>query len=210
MLTRSVRRKLHLLGLVLILATPGLASASAPSAQALQLHDAMRRLWTDHVVWTRGYVVAAVAGTPDASAAAKRLMKNQEDIGHAIVPFYGAAAGDKLTALLKEHITIAVDVVNAAKTSNQAAFGQANARWKQNASDIAGFLSQANPNWPAAAMSDAMTMHLETTTREVVARLQHKYDDDVAAFDAVYDHILHMSDVLADGIVKQFPDKFTS
>jgi hypothetical protein len=55
-----------------------------------------------------------------------------------------------------------------------------------------------------------MTMHLETTTREVVARLQHKYDDDVAAFDAVYDHILHMSDVVADGIVKQFPDKFTS
>jgi hypothetical protein len=26
------------------------------------------------------------------------------------------------------------------------------------------------------------------------------------AFDALYDHILHMSDALADGIVKQFPD----
>jgi hypothetical protein len=30
----------------------------------------------------------------------------------------------------------------------------------------------------------------------------------VRAYDAVYDHILHMSDALSDGIVKQFPEKF--
>jgi hypothetical protein len=50
--------------------------------------------------------------------------------------------------------------------------------------------------------------HLATTTDEVVARLNKKWDDDVRAFDAVYDHILHMSDALAEGIVKQFPNKF--
>jgi hypothetical protein len=53
-------------------------------------------------------------------------------------------------------------------------------------------------------------MHLQTTTREVVDRLQKNYDDDVRAFDAVYDHILRMSDVLADGIVKQFPARFAN
>ena len=34
------------------------------------------------------------------------------------------------------------------------------------------------------------------------------WEGDVRAFDAVYDHILMMSDALSDGIVKQFPDKF--
>jgi hypothetical protein len=68
----------------------------------------MRKLWTDHVVWTRDYIIAAVGDQPDAKAAATRLMKNQEDIGNAVATFYGAPAGRQLTTLLKEHITIAV------------------------------------------------------------------------------------------------------
>ncbi len=184
--------------------------ASNQGSAERTLRETMRKLWTDHVVWTREYVVAAVAGTPDADAAARRLMKNQEDLGAAIVPFYGKEAGDRLTALLKEHISIAVDLVKAAKTNEQSAFADANRKWKQNATDIAAFLAKANPNWPQAAMVDAMNMHLETTTREVVARLQHKYDEDVAAFDAVYEHILRMADVLSDGIIKQFPGRFAA
>jgi hypothetical protein len=219
-MSNSLRHGLLLAALVAVVGVPAGASAlaahampaltlSAPSSEQA-LREAMRKLWTDHVVWTREYVIAAVDGSPAAKPAANRLMKNQEDIGNAIVSFYGRAAGDKLTALLKQHIAIAVDLVNAAKANNQPAFNDANTRWKQNASDIANFLAQANPNWPAAAMVDAMNMHLETTTREVVDRLQKKYDDDVAAFDAVYDHILHMADVLSDGIVKQFPSKFAN
>jgi hypothetical protein len=53
-----------------------------------------------------------------------------------------------------------------------------------------------------------MRKHLSTTTDEVVARLSKNWDADVRAFDAMYDHILHMSDALSDGIVKQFPEKF--
>ena len=164
----------------------------------------MRKLWSDHVIWTREYIVAAVAGTPDASAAAERLLKNQEDIGQAIAGFYGKAAGEKLTALLKDHILIAVDVVAAAKAGDQAKYSAADRRWKENADDIATFLSQANPNWPKAVLADMMTMHLQTTTDEVVARLNKKWDEDVAAFDRVYAHILGMADALTDGIVKQF------
>ena len=79
---------------------------------------ALRKLWSDHVIWTREYIVAAVAGTPDADAAAGRLLKNQEDIGAAIAGYYGEAAGDRLTELLKEHILIAVDLVAAAKSGD--------------------------------------------------------------------------------------------
>lgn len=85
------------------------------SAAAAALKDDMRKLWTDHVVWTRDYIVAALADQPDAQAAANRLMKNQEDIGGAVAKFYGAQAGQQLTTLLKEHISTAVDVVKAAK-----------------------------------------------------------------------------------------------
>jgi hypothetical protein len=184
----------------------GAAHASA----AFTLKQDMRKLWTDHVVWTRDYIIAALGDQPDAQAAANRLMKNQEDIGKAVATYYGAPAGQQLTTLLKEHITIAVDVIKAAKAGDKAAQQKADSRWQQNGVEIAEFLSKANSNWPRATLVDMMKMHLSTTTDEVVARLNKNWDADVRAFDAVYDHILKMSDALADGIVKQFPEKFAS
>jgi hypothetical protein len=170
----------------------------------------MRKLWTDHVIWTRDYIVAAVADHPGAQAAAGRLMKNQEDIGAAVAKYYGKTAGDKLTALLKEHITIAVDIITFAKAGDKASQQQADTRWSRNGDEIADFLSSANPNWPRAALADMMNQHLSTTTDEVVARLTKNWDADVRAFDRVYEHILAMSDALSDGIIKQFPETFAA
>ena len=90
----------------------------------------------------------------------------------------------------------------------RAGSNSADTRWQQNAEQIADFLSKANPNWPRATLVGLMKMHLSTTTDEVVARLNKNWDGDVRAFDAVYDHILQMSDAIAEGIVKQFPEKF--
>jgi hypothetical protein len=184
------------------------AHGSAAVSSATALRQDMRKLWTDHVIWTRDYIIAAVGDQPDASAAATRLMKNQDDIGAAVASYYGKPAGDKLTALLKEHITIAVDIIKFAKAGDKASQQQADAKWKQNAEDIADFLAKANPNWPRATLVDMMNRHLSTTTDEVVARLTRNWDADVRAFDAVYSHILVMSDALSDGLIKQFPAKF--
>ena len=183
-------------------------SALAQSNPREMLTQDMRKLWTDHVVWTRVYIMEAVGDQPDATAAANRLMKNQEDIGNAVATYYGAPAGQKLTALLKDHISIAVDLIKAAKAGDKTAQKAADDRWQKNADDIAAFLSGANPNWPKATLVTLMKKHLSTTTDEVVARLTKNWEADVKAFDAVYDHILMMSDAISDGIVKQFPDKF--
>jgi hypothetical protein len=193
--------------------TPAPTTTAPPMSMAhndaaATLKQDMRKLWTDHVVWTRDYIIAAVGDHPDAQAAAARLMKNQEDIGNAVAKFYGAPAGQQLTTLLKQHITIAVDLIKAAKAGDKASQQQADANWQQNAVDISDFLSKANPNWPKATLTEMMKKHLSTTTDEVVARLTKNWDADVKAYDAVYDHILHMSDALSDGIVKQFPETF--
>ena len=172
------------------------------------LRAALRRLWADHVIWTRQYVVAALAETPDVEAAAGRLLKNQEDIGGAVVPFYGEAAGAALADLLKQHILIAVDLIEAAKAGDEAKFQVEDARWTQNAEQIADLLSGANPNWPTKDVVDLLGLHLSLTKQEVVARLQKDWAADVEAFDQIFTEILTVSDVLADGIVKQFPDRF--
>jgi hypothetical protein len=182
--------------------------ASRASSPAAPLRENMRALWSDHVIWTREYIVAAVGDQPDQQAAAARLMKNQEDIGAAVAVYYGQPAGAKLTELLKGHIAIAVDLIKAAKAGDKAAQQRTDQLWNRNAEEIADFLSGANPNWPRATLVAMMNTHLSTTTDEVVARLTKNWDADVRAFDAVYHHILTMADALSDGIVKQFPNKF--
>jgi hypothetical protein len=172
------------------------------------LKAALRRLWADHVIWTRQYVVAAVGNTPDAEAAAGRLLKNQEDIGGAVALYYGTAAGTALTVLLKQHILIAVELIEAAKVGDNKRFAAEDAKWTRNAEEIADLLSGANPNWPKKDVVDLLGLHLSLTKQEVVARLEQNWDADVEAFDQIFTEILTVADVLADGIVKQFPDRF--
>ena len=180
------------------------------SSSSAQLHDAMRKLWTDHVVWTRLYIIAAAANDASAQTAAARLLRNQEDIGNAIAPYYGSAAGARLTDLLKQHILIAVDLVTAAKAGDNAKVSDADRRWKANADDIATFLSGANPNWPKATVLSMMNQHLALTTQEATARLQARWNEDASTFDSIFSQILMMADALSDGIVKQFPARFAS
>ncbi len=158
--------------------------------------------------WTRLYIISAVDAKPDANAAAGRLLKNQEDIGNAIVPYYGQEAGKKLTELLKEHIMIAVDLVAAAISGDKAKFAEYDKKWDKNADDIAAFLSSANPNWPRKAVADLLYLHLKLTKGETVARINKKWDDDVKAFDEIFNEAMVIADTLTDGIVKQFPKKF--
>jgi hypothetical protein len=192
---------------------PHTASASSlknepDSPKEMALHDAMRKLWEDHIIWTRVFIISAAADLPDKAAATDRLLQNQVDMGNAIKPYYGNAAGDKLTTLLKEHITTAAEIVTAAKAGDKPKQDDATKRWFANADQIAAFLSDANPkNWPRAEMQKMMRDHLNLTTEEVVARLQN-WPADIAAFDKVHEQILHMADMLTEGIVKQHSAKF--
>jgi len=181
----------------------------ALSQSASALRADMRVLWEDHIVWTRLAIISLTTGSPDTQATVARLLKNQADIGNAVKPFYGKAAGNALTAELRKHILIAAEVVAAAKAGDQAKLADAQARWQENANDIAGLLNSVNPRfWKLGVLKAEMSRHLALTTHEVVARLQGKWSADVAAYDRVHHHILHMSDLLANGLVKQFPKRF--
>jgi len=183
-------------------------AASVTSEKKDELRTAMRQLWEDHVTWTRNVIFCVMDGLSGTDQAVARLLKNQDDIGNAVKPYYGDDAGKKLSDLLHVHITTAADLLKAAKTDNNAAFDDANKKWTSNADEISDFLSKANPNWKLDDIKMMMHDHLKLTTDEAVARKKKDYDGDVKAYDKVHEEILKMSDMLTDGIVKQFPDKF--
>jgi len=209
--------------MLLVTAVGVAAAASGPSAQHSHapaagqaardaFHDQMRKLWEDHITWTRLYIVSAATlpdNLPDTGPTADRLFQNQADIGAAVGSFYGKAAGDQLTGLLHEHIALAAQAIAAAKAGDDAGLQSALDDWYANADAIARFLSDANPSaWPFAEMDAHMRDHLDLTLAEAVARLHGDYAADIAAYDQVHAQILEMADMLSDGIIAAFPERF--
>jgi hypothetical protein len=182
---------------------------AAPTEKQFVLHSDMRRLWEDHITWTRLAIISLTTDSPDTKATVGRLLENQTDIGNAVKPFYGKAAGNELTKQLRKHILIAADVIAAAKAGDAARLADAQARWARNGDDIAALLHSVNPRrWKLAAMKAELRMHLKLTTAEAVARLDGNWAADVAAYDKVHRHALHLSDLLSNGLIEQFPRRF--
>ena len=179
------------------------------SKQELELRNDMRKLWEDHITWTRLAIISLTTDSPDTQATVGRLLQNQDDIGDAIKPFYGDAAGEELSRLLREHILIAADLIAAAQAGDSAAVATHQARWRANADEIAAFLNAANPrSWKLREMKEMLYEHLDLTPSEVVARLTGDWAADVAAYDAIHLQALEMADELSTGIVKQFDRRF--
>jgi hypothetical protein len=172
-------------------------------------HDAMRKLWEDHITWTRLVIVSLANDLPDTGPTVQRLLQNQDNIGDAIKPFYGDAAGEQFSTLLRDHILIAAEIIQDAKAGDTTAMNDAIARWYANADDIAVFLNSANPkNWPLDEMKAMMREHLDLTLQEAVAYLHGDYPASIAAYDQIHLQALDMADMLSDGIIRQFPKKF--
>ncbi|GEB34754.1 glycosyltransferase [Brevibacillus parabrevis] len=178
------------------------------SPKMVQLKTDMQKVWIDHTIWTRSYIVSAISNRPDQKDVLDRLLQNQQDIGNLIKPYYGEAAGNKLADLLREHILIAGKIVAAAKAGNQADVKKLEADWHRNADDISKFLSAANPNWQFKTLQDMLYAHLQLITEIVLNCLKGDWKADIAATDKNEIHMIHLADILTEGIVKQFPEKF--
>jgi hypothetical protein len=213
----STRRTLILLAVAAAIAAPSAGAAASGHNHAMPghatkqvaLHDGMRKLWEDHITWTRLAIVSFAAEVPDLSATEARLLANQRDIGNAIKPYFGRKAGNRLTALLREHILGAVELLKAAKSGDQAQIDRAGSAWYANGKQIADFLHGANPRyWGRGEMRSMMKMHLDQTLKEAQDRLGGRYAVDIRDYEVVHEHILEMADELSDGIVKRFPGRF--
>ena len=181
----------------------------ALTPKQVALREDMRKLWEDHITWTRLAIISLTTNSPDTRATVGRLLQNQTDLGNAVKPFYGRRAGNELTKQLRSHILIAAEVIAAAQAGDEAKLAEAQARWARNGDDIAAVLASVNPRyWKLGAMKAELRTHLRLTTDEVVARLKGDWSGDVAAYEKIHTHMLHLSDVLSDGLMKQFPRRF--
>lgn len=175
----------------------------------LALYTGMHKLWAEHMQYTYDTVDAFANNQKELPATLDRLLQNQKDIGNAIKPIYGEAAGNQLADLLTTHIKLAVPVLQAAKDGNNTALNKALSDWQQNAKDIADFLSSANPNnWPKSATEPMLKGHIDSTVVYASDLIKGDYAQALKDYGKAYDHMMMLADTLAQGAIAQHPEKF--
>lgn len=183
------------------------APAGVGSAER-SLGNRMRLLWEQHVYWTRMFLLSTVFGLPDAEFVTSRLLRNPKDFEALLKPFYGEDIASKFAELFTNHLTIAAELVKAAKAGDASAAADAEKRWYANADRISAFLGGVNPYWPAQEWQKLLYDHLAMTKAEAADILTQKYAESIDMFDAIEREALAMADNMTQGIAKQFAQYF--
>jgi hypothetical protein len=167
----------------------------------------VRCVWDDHVTYTRDANISIMASLPDTPAIVDRLMKNQEEIGSIIEPYYGKVAADKLTALLKEHVRLVGECITAIRDA--ANTDAVEASLLANAGLIADHLESLDPVcWPKTTVLPILAEHITCTKLQATSRFAKDWITDIAAFDSCRSKIYTLADAMSSGIVSQFPEMF--
>ncbi len=177
---------------------------SANCTRQINLYNTFRKLWQEHIMWTRSFIISAAADMPDLQMVTQRLLRNPTDFATELRKYYGNANADRFEDLLREHLLIAADLVNAAKAENTQEANEQREIWYQNADDIAEFLAGINPNWSVTEWRNMLYDHLQITEGLAELRLTNEFERDIAQSDDIENQALMMADKMAEGILKQF------
>jgi hypothetical protein len=190
--------------------TPSVAQAPAP-AKVNETGAALRDLWVGHVFWVRNVVVSTFAGNqPAAAAAEQEVVANARQIAAAIEPYYGQGASEKLFGLLAGHYGAVKQYLDATVAGRQGDQDAAYASLSRNASEIARFLSGANPNLPFDTLNGLLLAHGGHHIRQIQQVHRKEYTDEARTWDAMTRHMYVIADALAGAIAKQFPKQFSA
>jgi hypothetical protein len=141
-------------------------------------------------------------------AAAASLDANSVDISNAIGSIYGRDAGDAFLGLWRSHITMVVDYTVGTASKDKAKQDQAVGELIQYTQDFGAFLNSANPNLPQEAVAELVKHHAITLKEVIDAQGAGDQARAYTALREAYSHMATIAEALANGIVKQFPEKF--
>lgn len=184
-------------------------SAKNPrGSKACELKTNMRKLWTDHAIWTQKYIISSLSNAPGMKYTRDRLNKNVLDLGDILGEYYGANKASEFSVLLQDHVSFLADMIDAIKLKDKEKISETNSRWQNNSEKIAKFLNQINNNFATNDLLNQLKELLRLSTEIITAYGNNKFENQIIIFDQTLDQTIKIADALTNGIAKQFTGKF--
>ncbi len=143
-------------------------------------------------------------------AAAGALDANSVEIAKAIGSIYGPDAERAFLPLWRKHIGFVVDYTVGVATKDKAKQDKAVADLVQYTEDFGAFLNSANPNLPKATVAELVKMHVLTLKPVIDAAAVGDAMKVYVELRGAMGHMDMIANPLAEGIVKQFPNRFAA
>lgn len=164
------------------------------------INQLVRKLFTEHAVYTKFFIESALYNLPDVDIITKRLLQNQIDIGQSIGKFVGSLQGDKLAKLLTDHILLAASAITASKTNDKTLDQKIKELFK-NSKQVAKFLSNLNPSiLPFNEILKMFNQHNQYVLDITTLNLQKNFKQEYITYDKYYEHMLMMADLITDAL----------
>ncbi len=175
---------------------------------ASQLRSGLTSLLQEHV-YLAGITTGEALAGHDYKPAAAALDANTQGLQDAIASVYGDAGGKQFGDLWRKHIGFFVDYTTGKATKNQAMIDKARSDLDGYRADFGAFIESATKGGlPKQAVADELKPHVASLFAAIDAQAA-KSPDAVQKLKAAADHMPMTAMILAGGIVKQFPDKFS-
>lgn len=174
----------------------------------MQFKNNMRKLWEEHLLWSRNSTLCLVDGLPGKEESIKRLKKNAVEIGLIMKAYYGDELGDEIADLIKTHVSIYLELVSYSFQSKNKVNNDVLKEWYANADEIAELFCSINPYWKLPEMCAMMVSHLKLEQEAAQLRIVDNWTEEILASDRLHNGMLMLADELSSGIIRQFPQKF--
>ena len=175
---------------------------------SIVLHTNMRKLCENHSNGMRNILFCLIDDLPGKAEAMQNLLENRLEIGNSIKPYYGDLIGNIFSEYLRLHIMLSIEAIKAIKKQDHEIIEAIDKRWKDNADELAIFMSKANPKWNLEDLKIMLGQYVELSQEQILHRFARNYEGDVIAYEKLHSALLHISDFVSSGIALQFPKRF--
>lgn len=185
------------------------ASEESIYSDSSDLRKALNIVLAEHVALTTETMRASYDNHGSSTALVDEVDKNSQDIADIVGDFYGEDAKATFLKMWQDHITFFINYTISAKNDDKEGKDQALSDLEDYSRESAEFFAGLNSSLSVDATKRLFNEHRDLIIAAIDDYIGEKYPEAFDKESQAYGQAGKIGDVLSDGIIKQFPDRFS-